>query len=64
MGLKHGHVHFEGHCTDHDYGKAIPNAAIISLCVHALLESMPLAEGAELDYHVHTMGQMHIHVKF
>lgn len=62
MGLEHGHVHLEGHCTDHEHGKAIPTAAIISLCVHALLESMPLAEGAGLDNHVHTMGQMHVHV--
>ena len=61
MGLEHGHVHLEGHCTDHDYGKSIPTAAIISLCVHALLESMPLAEGAGFDHHVQRMGQMHIH---
>ena len=61
MGLEHGHVHLKGHCTDHDHGKAFPAAAIISLCVHAFLESMPLAEGAGLDNHVHTMGQMHVH---
>ena len=61
MGLEHAHVHLEGHCVDHDHGKGIPTAAIFSLCVHALLESMPLAEGAGLEHHVHTMGQMHVH---
>lgn len=62
MGLEHGHVHLDGHCTDHDHGKVLPWAAIISLCVHALLESMPLAEGAGLENHIHTMGHVHVHV--
>ena len=62
MGLEHGHVHLDGHCTDHDHPKVLPWAAIISLCVHALLESMPLAEGAGLENHVHNMGQLHNHV--
>lgn len=63
MGLEHGHVHLDGYCKDHDHGKVLPWAAIISLCVHALLESMPLAEGADLANHVHTMGKVHVHVK-
>jgi hypothetical protein len=61
MGLEHGHVHLDGHCTDHEHPKVLPWAAIISLCVHALLESMPLAEGAGLEHHVHTMGHVHVH---
>ena len=63
MGLEHGHVHLDGHCKDHDHGKVLPWAAIISLCIHALLESMPLAEGADLASHVHTMGHIHVNVK-
>ena len=62
MGLEHGHVHLDGHCTDHDHGKAFPIAAMISLCLHALLESMPLAEGDGMGGFVHKMGVEHVHI--
>ena len=62
MGLEHGHAHLDGHYTDHDHGKFLPWAAITSLCVHALLESMPLSEGAGLEHHVNTFGHVYIHV--
>jgi zinc and cadmium transporter len=56
-GLEHGHVHIGGH-----HSKAMPWAAIASLCIHAFLESMPLAEGAaHATNHVQTMGHVHIH---
>ena len=62
MGLEHGHVHLDGHCTVHDHGRAFPIAAMISLCLHALLESMPLAEGYGRGGHVHMMGVEHVHI--
>lgn len=53
-GLEHGHVHVK---------HGLPWAAFISLCLHAFLESMPLAEGtAEATNHVITMGHVHNHV--
>ena len=62
-GLEHGHVHHSGH------GKVLnvlPWAAIFSLCIHAFLESMPLAEGAvavsNMGHQVHSMGNTHNHV--
>lgn len=60
-GLEHGHVHVhEGHNHSH---AALPWAAFISLCLHAFLESMPLAEGtANAANHVITMGHVHNHV--
>ena len=62
MGLEHGHVHLDGHCTDHDHGKALPIAALISLSFHAILESMPLAEGDCMGGHVNMMGVEHVHI--
>lgn len=63
-GLEHGHVHVHGD-KDHSHN-VLPWAAFLSLCLHAFLESMPLAEGtAETANHVRTMGQMqhnHVHV--
>ena len=63
-GLEHGHVHHSGHGK---VLKVLPWAAIISLCIHAFLESMPLAEGAvavsDLGHQVHSMGgHHHVHV--
>ena len=64
MGLEHGHVHIAGHCKGHDHVKALPWAALVSLCVHALLESMPLVEGVGMENHVHKMGMAiyHVHI--
>ena len=62
-GLEHGHVHHSGHGK---VLKVLPWAAIVSLCIHAFLESMPLAEGAvavsNAGHHVQSMGRNHVHV--
>lgn len=43
-GIEHGHGHFHN-------GKIIPFSVIISLCLHALLEGIPL--GGHLHHHAH-----------
>lgn len=61
-GLEHGHVHHSEHGK---VLKVLPWAAIFSLCIHAFLESMPLAEGAvaTASHQVHSMGgHTHVHV--
>ena len=61
-GLEHGHVHHSEHGK---VLKVLPWAAIFSLCIHAFLESMPLAEGAvsTASNQVHSMGgHTHVHV--
>jgi hypothetical protein len=62
-GLEHGHVHHSG---QDKVLKVMPWAAIVSLCIHAFLESMPLAEGAiaatNVGHHVQTMGHTHVHI--
>ena len=40
-GIEHGHMHK----PDHEHTVAFPLAILISLCIHAFLEGMPLAEG-------------------
>jgi zinc transporter ZupT len=62
-GLEHGHVHLND-SSNHTY-TVMPWAAIVSLCIHALLESMPLAEGAsavDVAHQVRSMGSLHVHV--
>jgi zinc and cadmium transporter len=41
-GIEHGHVHKHSHSHDHF---AFPYGIMISLCLHAFLEGMPMAEG-------------------
>ena len=63
-GLEHGHVHLNN-SSSHKTSTVMPWAAIVSLCIHALLESMPLAEGAsavDVAHHVRSMGSLHVHV--
>ena len=63
-GLEHGHVHLND-LSNHKTSTMMPWAAIVSLCIHALLESMPLAEGAsavDVAHQVRSMGSLHIHV--
>ncbi|MGY8918326.1 MAG: hypothetical protein ACKVJ6_08630 [Flavobacteriales bacterium] len=65
-GLEHGHVHLDDSCG-HNVSTVMPWAAIVSLCIHAFLESMPLAEGAsvvDVGHQVRSMGQVaaHIHI--
>src|ERR1700744_319749 len=40
-GIEHGHIHK----PDHEHITAFPLAILVSLCIHAFLEGMPLAEG-------------------
>ena len=67
-GLEHGHAHSAGQCGEHHHAPVFPWVAFASLCVHALLESMPLAEGAAHSTdHVLTMGpkmveHAHMHI--
>jgi zinc and cadmium transporter len=63
-GLEHGHVHLND-SSNHKTSTLMPWAAIVSLCIHALLESMPLAEGAsavDVAHQVRSMGSLHVHV--
>lgn len=63
-GLEHGHVHLND-LSNHKTSTMMPWAAIVSLCIHALLESMPLAEGAsavDVAHQVRSMGSLHVHV--
>ena len=67
-GLEHGHAHSAGDCGHHHHTSVFPWIAFASLCIHALLESMPLAEGAAHSAdHVLTMGtriveHSHLHI--
>ena len=63
-GLEHGHVHLND-SSKHLASTVMPWAAIVSLCIHALLESMPLSEGAsavDVAHQVRSMGSLHVHV--
>ncbi|WP_448698460.1 ZIP family metal transporter [Mucilaginibacter sp. AW1-3] len=40
-GVEHGHIHHH----EHDHRPVFPFAILISLCIHAFLEGMPLAQG-------------------
>ncbi len=40
-GVEHGHIHKH----EHDHHPVFPFAILISLCIHAFLEGMPLAQG-------------------
>lgn len=61
QGIEHGHIH---HHQPHGSSK-IPWAMFISLCLHALIESMPLhGEGAHDHDHGHGhdhFGHVHLH---
>lgn len=55
QGLEHGHAHpHKGHHA------GVPWGVFISLCLHAFLESMPLAEGG--GGHDHSGHHHHVHV--
>ncbi|OCX54755.1 zinc/iron permease [Mucilaginibacter sp. PPCGB 2223] len=40
-GVEHGHIHHH----EHDHHRVFPFAILVSLCIHAFLEGMPLAQG-------------------
>ncbi|MCH2199373.1 MAG: ZIP family metal transporter [Flavobacteriales bacterium] len=52
QGVEHGHYH------EHAVSKGFPLMIFISLCLHALIEAMPLAGGL----HDHDHGHVHMHL--
>jgi len=48
-GAEHGHVHGGGHSHDHEH-TAMPWLLFISLCIHALLEGMPVHHHNEMAW--------------
>jgi hypothetical protein len=53
-GIEHGHVHLpKGN------NKSMPWGIYISLCLHALIEAMPLTESGSHDHHHH--DHQHVH---
>lgn len=54
-GIEHGHVHVDG-----GNGKGIPWGIVFSLCLHALIESMPLTEAHDLPGHGSHHGHVHL----
>ena len=63
-GIEHGHSHSLESVHGHSHGKVLPLGAFISLCLHALIESMPLAEGSGHGAHAghDHAGHVHVHV--
>ena len=53
-GIEHGHIHYHG--DGHDHSHRFPYIAFLSLCIHALLEGMPLDDGSGHDHHAHENG--------
>ncbi|PTR01324.1 zinc transporter ZupT [Mucilaginibacter yixingensis] len=43
-GIEHGHIHKHSHTHDH---AVFPLGIMVSLCLHAFLEGMPLAQGRQ-----------------
>lgn len=41
-GIEHGHVHLHGSEHDHKHAAKIPFGVVFGLCLHSLLEGMPL----------------------
>lgn len=48
-GIEHGHVHHHGDDHHHHHGGKIPAGIVIGLCLHSLLEGMPLGVQTESD---------------
>ncbi|HVW14225.1 MAG TPA: ZIP family metal transporter [Mucilaginibacter sp.] len=57
-GIEHGHIHKPGHSHI-----AFPLGILISLCIHAFLEGMPLAEGHQ-DQLVYGIALHHVPAAF
>lgn len=53
-GVEHGHYH-RG-----QPGSGFPLMVLISLCIHAFIEAMPLAGGMHHDHHAHAHVHMHL----
>jgi hypothetical protein len=56
QGIEHGHVHV--HHTNEETSK-MPWGIVVSLCLHALIESMPLTE-SDHDHDGHHHGHVHV----
>jgi len=60
-GIEHGHMHIH----THELGHAVfPLGIMISLCLHAFLEGMPLAEGSQQNQLVFGIALHHIPAAF
>lgn len=60
-GIEHGHMHVH----THELGHAVfPLGIMISLCLHAFLEGMPLAEGSQQNQLVFGIALHHIPAAF
>lgn len=53
-GVEHGHYH------PARPGSGFPVVVLISLCIHAFIEAMPLAGGMHHDHHAHAHVHMHL----
>lgn len=49
-GAEHGHVHTSSHDHDHGHSHSMPWLLFISLCIHALLEGMPVSHHHDLAW--------------
>lgn len=49
-GAEHGHVHATSHDHDHAHSNAMPWLLFLSLCIHALLEGMPVSHHNDLAW--------------
>ncbi|MCW4467803.1 ZIP family metal transporter [Flavobacterium sp. MFBS3-15] len=49
-GAEHGHVHSSPHDHDHGHSHSMPWLLFISLCIHALLEGMPVSHHHDLAW--------------
>ena len=49
-GAEHGHVHASSHNHDHGHSNSMPWLLFISLCIHALLEGMPVSHHHDLAW--------------
>ncbi|AWH86035.1 ZIP family metal transporter [Flavobacterium album] len=49
-GAEHGHVHASSHDHDHEHSNAMPWLLFLSLCIHALLEGMPVSHHNDLAW--------------
>ena len=58
QGVEHGHMHVHPHAAGKTGWRAVPWAIFASLCLHALVEAMPLAHGAHGHDHGHA-GHVH-----
>lgn len=57
QGVEHGHMHVHPHPSGKSGWRAVPWAIFGSLCLHALVEAMPLAHGGEGHAHAgHSHG--------